>query len=359
MMEKFRSIFQGSNGILLSSLLFLVAIVVTYFIYKIVLNKLQKKALTTIKKTDDFIIDLLRIPVLWLLFFTVFNIFSTYSFLSKTTIYPTLTKINSLLLIVTMGWILAKIVRVVFYHYETKLDLSTPDNYSARGNLTKLKIFERAIVALIIIATVAICLMSFDKVRTLGISLLTSAGIAGIIVGFAAQKSLASVAAGIQIAITQPILLDDLVIIDGQQGIIEEINFTYVVMRLSDEKRLIVPANFFLEKSFQNLTRNSSNIIGSIFLFVDYKMPVDELRKQLTVILKDNPNWDKRVANVQIADVKEDCMKIRIQLSSGNSSANSSLQVQVREEMIKFINENYSDYFVKPRIVREVESKAT
>lgn len=342
---------------ILSSVLFLITLIAVYLIYKFILNKLKKKAMKSATMVDDFIIDLLRIPVLWLLFWIVFRIFSAYSFISQTSFYGSLSKINNILLIGTIGWILIKVVRIMFYYFENRLDTKNPDDYNARRDLTKMKIFEGIFVALITVVTVAICLMTFDKVRAIGVSLLTSAGIAGIIAGFAAQKSIASVFAGIQIALTQPIRLDDQVIVEGQSGNIEEITLTYVVIKLWDEKRLILPVNYFLEQPFQNWTRNNSNILGTVFLYVDYSFPVDALRKQLAIFLDNNPKWDKRVSSIQVTDSKQNYMELRILLSSSNAGRNFDLQVEIREKMIAFINKEYPGCFVKTRVQTSTEGE--
>lgn len=243
-----------------------------------------------------------------------------------------------------------KVVRALFYYFQHKLDIDNTDNLNARRDLTRMKVFEGLIVALISILTIAAALMSFPQVRSIGISLLTSAGIAGIIVGFAAQKSIATFLAGVQIAITQPIRLDDVVIVEGEWGRIEEITLTYVVVKIWDERRLVLPVSYFIEKPFQNWTKNSSNILGTVFLYTDYSVPVDALRTQLDLLLKDHPLWDKRVANIQITDSKDRYMEVRILLSSSDASINWDLRVDIREKMIKFINQEYPGSFAKTRI---------
>jgi small-conductance mechanosensitive channel len=155
----------------------------------------------------------------------------------------------------------------------------------------------------------------------------------------------------VQIAITQPIRLDDVVIVEGEWGRIEEITLTYVVVRIWDERRLVLPVSYFIEKPFQNWTRTSSNILGTVFLYTDYSVPVDALRKQLDVFLKNHPKWDGRVANIQVTDTKERYMELRILLSSVDSSRNWDLRVDIREKMIDFLNKEYPDCFAKTRIL--------
>jgi len=336
--------------VIITPFLFLIILILVFLFYNVVLKWVRKKALSTKNPLDNFIIDLLRIPLLCFLFWIVLSLFTSYSFISNTRFYDTMAAINKILVILTIGWILIKVMKAFFYYLQNKLDVQSSDNLNARRNLTRIKVFEGLGVSLISLLTIAACLMSFEQVRTLGISMLTSAGIAGIIIGFAAQKSIATFIAGIQIAITQPIRLDDVVIVEGEWGRIEEISLTYVVVKIWDERRLILPVSYFIEKPFQNWTRNNSNILGSIFLYTDYSVPVPILRNQLEVLLIDHPKWDKRVANIQVTDAKERYMELRILLSSADASLNWDLRVDIREKMIDFLNKEYPGCFSKTRI---------
>ncbi|MCK9160024.1 MAG: mechanosensitive ion channel family protein [Bacteroidaceae bacterium] len=350
-MTYINDLFHNENFQLIATpVLFLVVLVLVFLIYNVVLKRIRKKALSTKNPLDDFMIDLLRVPVMCLLFWIVLSLFTTYSFVSHTGIHDTIADINKILLILTIGWILIKAIKAFFYYLQNHLDIQSADNLNARKNLTRMKVFEGLAVTLVSVLTVAACLMSFEQVRTIGISLLTSAGIAGIIIGFAAQKSIATFLAGVQIAITQPIRLDDVVIVEGEWGRIEEITLTYVVVKIWDERRLVLPVSYFIEKPFQNWTRTNSNILGTIFLYTDYSVPVDALRNHLNVLLKDNPKWDKRVVNIQVTDAKERYMELRILLSSTDASLNWDLRVDIREKMIDYLNKEYPGCFVKTRI---------
>lgn len=342
--------YNGGLRVVTTSILFVLVLVVVFFIYRFVLKRVRRKALNTKNMLDDFIIDLLRLPVLCFLYWIVLSLFTTYSFVSRTGFYGTMSNINTILLILTIGWILVKAIKIAFYYFQNHLDIQNVDNLEARRNLTRMKVFEGLAVALISVLTLAACLMSFEQVRAIGISLLTSAGIAGIIIGFAAQKSIATFLAGVQIAITQPIRLDDVVIVEGEWGRIEEITLTYVVVKIWDERRLVLPVTYFIEKPFQNWTRTSSNILGTVFLYTDYSVPVDVLRKQLDVFLTNHPKWDGRVANIQVTDTKERYMELRILLSSTDSSRNWDLRVDIREKMIDFLNKEYPGCFAKTRV---------
>jgi small-conductance mechanosensitive channel len=211
-------------------------------------------------------------------------------------------------------------------------------------------VFKNIANSIIVIIAIAVSLLTFEQARTIGLSLLTSAGIVGIIIGFAAQKSIGMILAGIQIAITQPIRLDDVVIVEEEWGRIEEITLTYVVVKIWDERRLVLPVSYFLEKPFQNWTRNSADILGTIFLYVDYSFPVESIRAALPDMLKENPDWDRRVMNVQVTNTTEQHKEIRVLLSSSDASKNWDLRTAIREKLIDFINVNYPDTFVKIRI---------
>jgi small-conductance mechanosensitive channel len=220
-------------------------------------------------------------------------------------------------------------------------DLQAVNNLNARKIYTQFKIIERIAVFLIILFAIGIALMTFSEIRQIGVSLLASAGVVGIIVGFAAQKSLGTLLAGIQIAIAQPIRMDDAVIVEGEFGRVEEITLTYVVLKLWDQRRLIVPINYFLDKPFQNWTRVNTELIGSVFLYADYTAPIDALRDEFNRIVNDTPLWDKRVAALQVTNATDRSMEVRMIMSATNSAEAFDLRCLVREKMIGFLQKNY------------------
>jgi len=181
--------------------------------------------------------------------------------------------------------------------------------------------------------------------------LFASAGVAGIILGLSAQKALGTILAGLQIAITQPIRLDDVVIVENEWGWIEEINLTYVVIRLWDKRRLVVPTTYFLEKPFQNWTRTSADILGSVFIYTDYTMPFEPLRKELTRLLEATPLWDGKVNVLQVTDARENTIEIRALMSAATSPQAWDLRVYVREKLIEFIQREYPQSLPRTRVV--------
>jgi small-conductance mechanosensitive channel len=197
-------------------------------------------------------------------------------------------------------------------------------------------------------------LMVFDSARQFGASILASAGIAGIIVGFAAQRSIATLLAGSQIAMTQPIRVDDVVIVENEWGRIEEITLTYVVVRIWDLRRLVLPITYFIERPFQNWTRSSADILGTVFLHADYSVPLDALRTELTRILSTSRFWDGKVNVLQVTDAREHTLEIRALASAADASLAWDLRCEVREKLIQFLQRNYPDS--QPRLRASVEA---
>lgn len=259
------------------------------------------------------------------------------------------------LLVISITWFLILFMKVFKKRLLSKYDVSTENNLKARKVYTQFTILENIIIFILIILGIGIILMSFESIRSIGVSLLTSAGIAGIIVGLAAQKAIATLLAGIQIAITQPIRLDDAVIVEGEWGWIEEITLTYVVVRIWDKRRLVVPSTYFIENTFQNWTRTTSDIMGTVFLYTDYHISVDILREELTRLLESTPLWDGKVNVLQVTNATEKTMELRALVSSKNSPTNWDLRVFIREKMIKFIKENYPKSLPRTRIILENE----
>ncbi|HWZ03952.1 MAG TPA: mechanosensitive ion channel domain-containing protein [Mucilaginibacter sp.] len=230
-------------------------------------------------------------------------------------------------------------------------DLNKKDNLKERKARTQLQFIYRLLTTLIIFITIAVILLSFDNVRKIGAGLLTGVGIGGIIVGFAAQKSLASFLAGFQIAFTQPIRIDDVLIVEGEWGRVEDIALTFVVLKLWDERRLILPINYFIEKPFQNWTRASSELIGTVFLYLDYSMPIDALRVEFDRLLNHTDLWDKRVKGIQVTDAKEKTIELRVLVSAADSGSAFNLRCYIRENLIKFVQVNYPDCLPVNRVV--------
>jgi small-conductance mechanosensitive channel len=247
----------------------------------------------------------------------------------------------SLALIGAVGFILYQLANAVEEAVLKQFRIDVKDNLEARKVYTQVKVLKKIAVVVIVLFTAASMLMVFDSVRQLGTSLLASAGVAGIIVGFAAQRSIATVLAGFQIALTQPIRLDDVVIVEGEWGRIEEITLTYVVVLIWDRRRLIVPINYFIEKPFQNWTRASADLLGSVFLYLDYTLPLKALRDELDRLLEHSARWDRKVKVIQVTDAKPNGMEVRVLVSAGDASTAWDLRCELREKLIEFVQQNY------------------
>lgn len=267
-----------------------------------------------------------------------------------------LNKTLEIALTVIFAFILVRVIKVMEDYFYHKYDLKKADNLKERKIRTQLQFIRKFALSLIVIITIAIILLSFESMRKIGAGLLTGVGIGGIIIGFAAQKSLGNLLAGLQIAFTQPIRIDDVVIVEGEWGRIEEITMTYVVVNIWDQRRLILPITYFVEKPFQNWTRVSSEILGTVFLNLDYMAPVEKLREELTSLLNQTPLWDKRVNVVQVTDNKQDTIEIRFLMSARSSGEAFDLRCLVREHMIKFLRENYPESLPKIRLEHQERS---
>lgn len=211
------------------------------------------------------------------------------------------------------------------------------DNLVARKHLTQVRILRRALATFIIVVTVALALMTISGVRQWGVSLLAAGGAASILLGLALQPLLSNLFAGIQIAVTQPIRIDDAVIVEGEWGNVEEITATYVVVRVWDERRLVVPLTYFLQKPFQNWTRESASLLGTAMVYVDYATPVEPVRRRLEEIARGSPHWDGRVCVLQVTDLRERTMELRCLVSAANAGAAFDLRCEVREKLIGWL----------------------
>ncbi len=261
----------------------------------------------------------------------------------------TIAHILLIVFVLALGWAAANALDLAAATYLRRFPTDTPDNLLARKHLTQINILRRAAQTMIIVITVAAALMTISAVRQYGVSLFASAGAAGLILGLSARPLLSNLIAGIQIALTQPIRLEDAVVVEGEWGWIETIASTYVVIRIWDLRRLIVPLTYFIEKPFQNWTHESADLLGSVFLHVDYTVPVDRIREKLKAIVEDNPLWDRKVALVQVTDTPNQMVELRALVSARNSGAAWDLRCVVREQLITFLQEEYPDALPRQR----------
>ncbi|MAR56990.1 MAG: hypothetical protein CMM93_07390 [Rickettsiales bacterium] len=255
-----------------------------------------------------------------------------------------------LALIASLFWLIIGAADGLRHHLLRRYDMTVADNLVARKMHTQVNVFYRLISVFLIIIAAATMLLTFDGMENIGTSLLASAGLTGIVIGFAAQKTLGSIFAGIQIAITQPIRLEDAVVVEGEWGWIEEITLTYVVIRIWDLRRLVVPITYFVEKPFQNWTRSSAEIIGSVELYLDYDVPLDALRAEFERLLDETPLWNKRVQVLQVTDTTEKTQKIRLLMTAKDSPTTWDLRCYIREHLIIWLQQHYPQSLPRFRV---------
>jgi small-conductance mechanosensitive channel len=253
------------------------------------------------------------------------------------------------LLIFSVAWTLIRLASVAEDVIADRYDVDVSDNLKARAIHTQFAILRKLSVVAIGVLALGLVLMSFEGFRELGTGILASAGLAGLVVGFAAQKTLGNLLAGIQIAITQPIRTDDVVIVEGEWGRIEEITLTYVVVRIWDLRRLVLPIGYFIEKPFQNWTRVSADILGTVFLYVDYTVPVDAIRAELERIVHGSTDWDGQVCGVQVTDTSPQGIEVRALVSATDASKAWNLRCDVREKLVSFLHREYPGALPKLR----------
>jgi small-conductance mechanosensitive channel len=258
------------------------------------------------------------------------------------------------IIIGAIAWLARRGILIAQELVQERFPVDVEDNLEARRIQTQYRVIERIATALIIILAISAMLMTFEQVRQFGVSLLASAGIAGVALGFAAQKSLGTLLAGIQIAISQPIRLDDVVIVEGEWGRIEEITLTYVVVKIWDQRRLVVPITYFIDNSFQNWTRQSAEILGTVYLHADSTVPVESVREELKRIVESTDLWDGRVVGLVVTDAKEHTVELRALVSAEDASKAWDLRCLVREKLIAYLQEKHSESLPRLRLIQEI-----
>ena len=240
-----------------------------------------------------------------------------------------------------IGWLFIALARFLSRFVETRYQTDTAETMLARRVRTQVRVMQRVANVTIVTLTVAVMLMTFPSVRQIGASMLASAGIAGLIVGVAARNTFASLIAGIQVALTQPIRLEDSVVVEGEWGWIEEIETTYVVVRLWDLRRLILPLTYFIDKPFQNWTRTTTQLLASAMVYADYTVPVETVRQELCRVLRETPLWDGGTWALQVTDLTENTIQMRALMSAPDASRAFDLRCYVRERLVHFLQDKY------------------
>lgn len=246
-------------------------------------------------------------------------------------------RVSGLAVPALLGWIVIAVLGFVADLIKARTDITVADNLHGRRRRTRADILHRIGVFLVLLIAICMMLMTIPSVRNVGVTLIASAGLAALAVGAAAQPALKNLVAGFQMAFTEPIRLDDVVIIEGEWGRIEEIRLTYVIVKIWDERRLVVPVSKFLEDSFQNWTRQSSSITGSVIWYLDPSTDVPRLRKKVEELIADNPNWDGRFCNLQVTDVRPEAIELRALMTAKDASLAFDLRCDIRESVLDFV----------------------
>ncbi|GIZ53884.1 mechanosensitive ion channel family protein [Noviherbaspirillum aridicola] len=262
--------------------------------------------------------------------------------------------VTGLVIVCGLTWLGLRCVRAVSHTIIELHPADTPDNLHARRIQTQTRVLARSVMALIVMIGAGTALSTLPLLREIGTSLLASAGVAGLVVGFAAKPVLGNLLAGMQIALTQPIRLDDVVIVQNEWGQIEEITGTYVVVRIWDQRRMIVPLQWFIENPFQNWTRTNSEILGTVSVWVDYAAPVGALREQAERLCRESPEWDGRLCITQVVETSERAMQIRILVSAADAGRAWDLRCRVREGLLGFLQREYPGSL--PRVRAELDA---
>jgi small-conductance mechanosensitive channel len=257
------------------------------------------------------------------------------------------------LLIVGVTWAVIAVAPIIEDVVLSHFRIDVEDNLQARKVYTQLKFFKRVVQIGVGVIAFALILMQFTKVRQLGTTLLASAGVIGIILGFAAQKTLSTFIAGLQIAIAQPIRIDDVLIVENEWGRVEEITLTYVVLKIWDLRRLILPITYFIEKPFQNWTRTSADLLGTVFLYADYTLPVAAVREELHRLLEQSAFWDRKVWSLQVTNLNERTVELRALMSASDASGAWNLRCEIREKLLEFVQKSFPQCL--PRVRAQVD----
>ena len=310
---------------------------------------LRRVTRRTSLRSDDILLRSIYQPSRWLLVLLVMM-----AGMQAVHLGPTLSgwwSIGSAMMLAALtGWLAMRIVRALRRIVEANSDLTVEDNLMARRRTTRVRILNRIAQVTILFLTIAFMLLAIPSVRAVGVTLVASAGLAALAVGAAAQPALKNLIAGVQMAFTEPIRLDDVVIVEGEWGKIEDIRLTYVVVRIWDDRRLVVPVSYFLEKPFQNWTRETSHLLGTVFLYVDHGADIPALHKAWDAAVRGNKRWDGRVVLLQVTDHKPEGIELRGLLSARDAPTAWDLRCEVREAMVNFLREEMPEAMVRERV---------
>ncbi len=337
---------------LAAAVTFAVAIAIALVSYRIAMLALRRFTERTPSRADNIVVARIAAPLRWI--FVAVALSMAARGIDLPAHQAALgQQIAGFVIPALVGWMVIATIRAANDIVDLRYDISVADNLKARRKRTRYAILTRIAVICVVFITLCMMLLSIPAIRAVGVTLMASAGLAGLAVGAAAQPALKNLIAGIQLAFTEPIRLDDVVIIENEWGRIEEIRLTYVVVRIWDDRRLVVPVSKFLEDSFQNWTRSNAQLLGSVFVYVDPAADVARLRTHVERLVSDNPRWDKRFWNLQVTDATADALQLRVLATAQDASIAFDLRCDIREGLMRYIATEMPEAIVRRRLLTD------
>lgn len=340
-------------GWLWSPVLIALAVLVALVLHGVLVRVADRFAKRSASGGDDILVLRMKGPLRWLLIVLALGAVQPALHLNALGL-QVWSRVSGLVAPALVGWMALSGLKILVDIIKARADISAADNLEARRRRTRTDILYRVGMFAIVVATLCMMLMSIPSIRNIGVTLIASAGLAALAVGAAAQPALKNLIAGLQMALTEPIRIDDVVIVDGEWGRIEEIRLTYVVIKIWDERRLVVPLSKFLEESFQNWTREASDLTGAVVWHLDPAADIPRLRAKLEELVKANPRWDGRFCNLQVTEMRTDAIEVRALMTARDASLAFDLRCDVREAMLAFIRDEMPEALVRRRHLAEI-----
>ena len=327
-----------------------IALAAASALHRIALWAAKRAVLRSASQVNALILDRLRRPTFWLTIAVALSAIRPVIDLPRaaTSLWE---RLSGLLVPALVGWLVVALLGVAADVLKSRADITASDNLRARRRQTRIDILNHIAVFMVLLATFCIMLMSIPSVRNVGVTLIASAGLAALAVGAAAQPALKNLISGLQMVFTEPIRIDDVVVIEGEWGRIEQINLTFVVVKIWDERRLVVPVSKFLEESFQNWTRETSAILGSVTWHFDPAADIASLRLKVEELVTTNPRWDGRFWNLQVTDTSPETIEVRALMTAQDASTAFDLRCDVREGLLSHVRSVMPDAIVRYRHV--------
>jgi small-conductance mechanosensitive channel len=321
---------------LFSVLVLLGMVVLGLIVHWVAFALIRRIARRTRRLSDDFLIKRAHAPAGLLIPLLLVSIVLPDLPLTPHVMDP-LQRFVAMGFIAAVAWLLISLLQTTDDIIAARYPTDAADNLRARRIRTQVHVFQRTAIIIVMFVAGALILMKFPSIAHLGTSLLASAGLAGLAAGMAARPALSNLIAGIQLALTEPIRIDDAILVEGEFGNVEEITATYVVVRIWDQRRMVLPLSYFIEHPFQNWTLNSAELVGTVLIYVDYTVPVEDVRQELKRILESSPLWDRRAWNLQVTDVRDKSVELRAMMSASDAGRLWDLRVQVREQLLAYL----------------------